>query len=349
MKIAIITDQHFGVRNNNNLFFDYFEDFYENQFFPYLDQHNIKNVINLGDHLDNRKTINVQTAEKFHKIWIKNLEKRGIEEHALLGNHTAYYRDTNKVNSLSRFYDDRPLLHLYDVKPQEVTIGGKVFGMVPWITRDNKDECMSFLQNSKADVLCGHFEIIGFYMDGGARCESGISVTELTRYQHVLSGHFHKKQTVNNISYLGSPYDMTYIDVDQQKGFHVFDTDTMDIEFIPNPKKLFHRFFYDDEKNDYDFSEYDFSSLKNCYVKIVIMTKKDEAKYEELLDTLENIGVYKLDIVETVTDDTEHESVDMSLSNIEIINKYIDENEGIEQRDELKKLIQMIHTEAMNV
>jgi hypothetical protein len=166
----------------------------------------------------------------------------------------------------------------------------------------------------------------------------------------VFSGHFHKKQTVNNITYLGTPSDMTYADVGEQKGFHIFDTETLDLEFIPNPKKIFHKFYYDDVKNDYDFSEYDFSELKDCYVKLVVLSKKDHAKYETMIDMLTDVEVYKLDIVETVDENLKTGGgVDMSLSTVEIISNYIDSSESTPHPEELKKLIGMLYTEAMNL
>ena len=44
MKIAIITDTHFGARNDSVQFDEYFYQFYEGQFFPYLQKNNIKTV-----------------------------------------------------------------------------------------------------------------------------------------------------------------------------------------------------------------------------------------------------------------------------------------------------------------
>lgn len=349
MKIALIADQHFGARNNSNLFFDYFDRFYNDRFFPYLDEHGIDVILNAGDHLDNRKTINVLAGQRFSSTWIKNLCDRNIQEHSILGNHTVYYRNTNKVNSLDQFYKDKDNLHLYTVSPEEVEIGGIVWGMIPWITTDNKEECLEFIRTTKAQILFGHFEIIGFYMDGGHKCETGISVSELKRFDRVFSGHFHKKQTLNNVSYLGTPYDLTYADIGETKGFHVFDTETMDMEFIPFDEKLFYKFVYDDVENDYNFDEYDFSKLKGCFVKLIVSKRKDDAKYEILLDKLEEIGIYKLDIIETIEDAVYDNSVDMSLSTIEIINNHIDSSDSVSEPEALKRIMGMVYTEAMNM
>ena len=58
MKIALITDTHFGARNDSLLFLDFFRKFYENIFFPTLKERGIKEIIHLGDVVDRRKFIN---------------------------------------------------------------------------------------------------------------------------------------------------------------------------------------------------------------------------------------------------------------------------------------------------
>ena len=58
MKIAIITDQHFGARKNSQLFHDYFLKFYNNVFFPFLEKEGITTVVDMGDTFDNRTGIN---------------------------------------------------------------------------------------------------------------------------------------------------------------------------------------------------------------------------------------------------------------------------------------------------
>ena len=58
MKIALITDTHWGARNDSQVFMNYFKRFYEEMYFPYLEEHNIKTCIHLGDVVDRRKFIN---------------------------------------------------------------------------------------------------------------------------------------------------------------------------------------------------------------------------------------------------------------------------------------------------
>ena len=349
MKVALIADTHVGVRNNNSIFHDYQQRFFDNIFFPYIDDHDIDVVVHVGDHLDNRKTTNVLTSQKFDEMWVQQIISRDMVEHGILGNHTAYYKNTNTVNSLSHIYNKGNGLILYDVEPKEVEIGGLLWGMVPWITADNKEKCFEFIRTTKAEILCGHFEIMGFYMDGGHKCESGVSVSDLKRFRKVFSGHFHKKQTVANISYLGTPYDMTFSDLGEVKGFHIFDTETLDLEFIQNPEKIFHKIYYDDIK-DPDVVEKDYSFIKNGFVRLVVLNKSDHGKFDLLLDKLEDAEMYRLQIAETVSEEsTESSDVDMSQSTSEIINNHIDGLAGISDPAMVKDIMNVLYTEAMNM
>ena len=67
MKLAIITDTHFGARNDNQNFSDYFYKFYDNVFFPTLVEKDIKTVIHMGDVMDRRKYVSYKTATDFRQ------------------------------------------------------------------------------------------------------------------------------------------------------------------------------------------------------------------------------------------------------------------------------------------
>ena len=58
MKYALITDTHFGVRNDSQILLEYQKKFYDEIFFPYLDKNDIKHIVHLGDLVDRRKSIN---------------------------------------------------------------------------------------------------------------------------------------------------------------------------------------------------------------------------------------------------------------------------------------------------
>ena len=100
MKVAIITDQHFGARKGSKFLHEYFKKFYDEVFFPYLEESGIKTVIDMGDTFDNRRSIDLWSLEWAKENYYNRLEEMGITVHTIVGNHTAYYKDTNSINSV---------------------------------------------------------------------------------------------------------------------------------------------------------------------------------------------------------------------------------------------------------
>ena len=98
MKIAIITDQHFGARKNSKLFHDYFLKFYNDIFFPTLEKKGITTVIDMGDTFDNRTGVNFGALSWAKNNYYDRLQQMGVKVHTIVGNHTAFYKNTNSIN-----------------------------------------------------------------------------------------------------------------------------------------------------------------------------------------------------------------------------------------------------------
>lgn len=103
MKVAVITDTHWGARNDHQAFAQYFIKFYDEVFFPKIDELGIKHVLHLGDLTDRRKYINFVTAKNFETHFMKPLYDRGIRLDVVAGNHDTFYKNTNEINSLNNF------------------------------------------------------------------------------------------------------------------------------------------------------------------------------------------------------------------------------------------------------
>ena len=101
MKVAVITDTHFGCRNDSQAFMDYFKKFYEEIFFPTLQEQGIDTIIHMGDVVDRRKFINWKTVYQMREMFFDVCDERNINLHLVTGNHDTYFRNTNQVNSLS--------------------------------------------------------------------------------------------------------------------------------------------------------------------------------------------------------------------------------------------------------
>ena len=100
MKIAFICDTHFGARNDSPFFLDNALSFFEKQFFPYLRDNNITNVIHLGDFFDRRKYVNFNTLSVVRKRFVDKVVNDKLNLHITIGNHDTYFRNTNDLNSL---------------------------------------------------------------------------------------------------------------------------------------------------------------------------------------------------------------------------------------------------------
>ena len=98
MKIALVTDTHWGARNDSVAFLDYFSKFHDNIFFPYLEKHGIKTIIHLGDIVDRRKYINFVVLNRFKDRFIKPVVERGIDLHVIIGNHDVPFRTVSYTN-----------------------------------------------------------------------------------------------------------------------------------------------------------------------------------------------------------------------------------------------------------
>ena len=115
MKIALITDTHFGARNDNLAFNEYFYKFWEEIFFPYIEKEGIDTVIHLGDVMDRRKFVSYKIAQDFRTRFIQRFVDKGVTLHMMVGNHDTFYKNTNDVNSLAELVEGQLTLSRLDV------------------------------------------------------------------------------------------------------------------------------------------------------------------------------------------------------------------------------------------
>ncbi len=275
MKIPLITDCHFGARSNSEFFDKQFEKYYTEQFFPYVDKLKPEFIICLGDIFDNRKNINLEILSNCKRYFFDEIIKRDIELHIIVGNHDAHFKDTLKVNTpdlVLREYDNVVVID----KPQVRRFGKSNILMMPWICRDNVEESMKLLSESKAEYCFGHFEIAGFRMHKHVESHGGFEPVIFNNFKKVLSGHYHTRSTKGHITYLGISVQQSWADHDDPKGIHIFDADTGDLEFIQNPDDIFVKFEYNDEtKEQPDF--------KNKIVRVVTTNVNDKTKFDKFI------------------------------------------------------------------
>lgn len=358
MKVALITDQHFGGKQDSQNFLNYQKKFYENRFFPYLLNADIKYVVDLGDTFDRRKFVNFNTLNEVKKFYFDKLLEMGITLYSIVGNHSTYYRNTNSVNSSDLLYGHYPNIKTFS-KAESVLVGGEdgiEIDMVPWINSENYDETMDFIKKSKNQIALGHLEVAGFAMYKGYNAEEGISPELFKGYEVVCSGHYHHKSSKGNVHYLGAPYEITWNDYDDPRGFHVLDTKTRQLEFIKNKFRLFEKFYYDDTTKPIDWERFDPQYYAGKIVKLIVEKKENVFDFDKLIDTLYANDVSDLTILEDLSEYsaryTEDGDADVEVGNTaDFLDEYVD---GLpdnlkEEKSKIKKLLKVIYNEALNM
>jgi DNA repair exonuclease SbcCD nuclease subunit len=346
MKIAIINDTHFGHKNDSPFFLEESLRYFENNFFPYLKEHNIKHVLHLGDLMDRRKYVNFYTLSQVQKRFIELFNTHKITLHITLGNHDTYFKNTNQINSVKELFSRHEYINLYE-EPVELYFSGLKIALIPWMTKDNADICLDYISNTSASILAGHFEINGFEVVSNIRHSSGNDIEMFGKFDKVLSGHFHIRQSKENVHYLGTQYQLSFADVNVSKGFTVLDTQTRELEFIENPRKIFHLLKYDDVN---DITSFDCESVKGSMVKLIVLNKNKHRIFEKFMESLMNCELQELSVVEEIERDlSDDDAVDMSQDTLSIIAKEIDSNENIIHKDRIKNVIKELYMESMTL
>lgn len=353
-KVALVTDQHFGARNDSKRMHDHFEIFYQNVFFPYLKEHNIDTVIDLGDTFDRRKYISFTSLKRAKEMFFQPLADNNIKLHVLVGNHDSVYKNTLEVNSVDLLLEEYDNITTY-VGPKVIELGGCEIMMVPWICDANEEDTFLLADKTSAQVLFGHLELSGYQMYKGGFIDHGISDRWLQKFELVCSGHYHHKSNRGAINYLGCPYEMTWSDYDDQKGFHVFDTVTRTLEFVPNPHKMFHKLWYDDAsmtmKDLLNMTPH-FDEFAGKTIKVIIKNKDSPALFDLFIEKLEAVDPLHIQVVtdhlhlDLEDDDT---IVDEAEDTITILDNYVEALEIKNNKVELQTLLRSLYSEALMI
>ena len=340
MKVAIITDTHYGARKGSKLFQDYFELFYKNVFFPTLEQYGITTVIHMGDAFDSRKSIDYQSFEWAKKVVFEPLSKYNV--HMITGNHDCYYKNTNNVNSPNLLLQSYPNVKTYS-SPTEIKVGNLNVLLIPWICMENEEQSLKAIKNTKSKIAMGHLELQGFNVNRSVVMEHGLEANIFKNFTKVFSGHYHTRSDNGTVFYLGNPYEMFWNDVNDPRGFHIFDTETLEHTPIDNPHRLFYNIYYEDTP----YQMFDASEYENKIVKVIVRKKSDTKQFEKFIDKLYSINVSELKIVENfqIQESEDFEAFD-SEDTMSILNRYIEEAEVNLDKTIVQKLLQEVYQEA---
>ena len=340
MKILLITDQHFGVRNDNQSFINLYKKFYNQVVVPFIKASNIKNVIALGDTFDKRRSINFMSLNEAKEMWFNPLEEMGVRMHMLTGNHDIYYKNTLRINAPRELLGEYNNIIVHD-SPTTVKFDGCDILLLPWICDDNRDRSLEEVSNSTADVCMGHLELNGFEAHPGHVMESGMDSSVFKKFKKVFSGHYHMKSTKGNVSYLGNPYQLYWNDYGCKRGFHVFDTDTLKTTFYRNPFDMFTKIHYNDGMDVPD-------NLEGTYVKLIVEEKGDIANFDYNVKLLQDIGLADLKIVEDLSVEMGGEVMETE-DTLTLLDKYIDEIDLKVDSTSVKNIMRSLYIEACEI
>lgn len=347
MKFAILGDTHFGCRNGSPAFHELFESFYLETFIPYLKQNDITTVFQLGDLFDQRKKIDFNSLAECKRYFFKPLQESGIELYTLLGNHDLYFRESLKISSTGLILGEFSNINVYHDIETVILGDGTSIDMIPWICKENEERYTNFIKESTSDLCFGHFEIQNFAMYKNMESQHGISSDLFQRYEGVYSGHYHTKSSRGNIHYVGTPYEMTWSDYNDPKGFHIFDTETRKLEFIQTPHVMFHRHEYNDETNNY--TNFDIIPFQKKYIKVVVEHKSDFYQFDQFLRKLYESDTHEIKILEDLSDFNEGELDDsISIENtLDVLETYIESVADESNKKVIQLFMKSLYLEAL--
>ena len=342
-KIVILGDLHAGCRNSNKIVEHWQERFFNELFFPYLKEHNISRVIQLGDVYDNRRWLNMHTIDWFNKVFVNKIVEMNIKTDLIIGNHDTFYKHILTPNSPELLLSECEQITIWS-KPGKFTVDDVEFTMIPWICRENEVDCMNEIEKG-GDICIGHFEIMGHDMHAGMKNHTGLSPSIFSGFNETWSGHFHTQSKAGNIHYLGTPYQMTWSDFLPKFGFWIFDTHDRSLEFVENKLRYYHRIEWDNG------SDYPIDQLEKTYVKLVVKRKDDFESFEKFVDSINFHNPYELKIIESFEEYSSDNVKDLLNveSTGEIIDQYIEDLEVKVDKDKVKMVMKEIYKLAHEV
>ena len=315
MTNVIITDTHFGVKNNSMTWFTSQSDFIYKQLIPYIKTINDEvRLIHMGDVFDSRSTISIYIAKKVRQIF-KDLSKVCDDIIIVAGNHDFYSPNSDEYDSLSLVLNNIENVRL--VRKESYFIDNQLF--IPWYEWDKIDiNLYNDVQNGRVHYVFAHTNIVDI--------DPGINKDIM-----VFSGHMHRPYMNGNRYNLGSCYSLDFSDCNSERGFYVLYSDKR-LEFIPNKYSIrFWRLKNEAIFDENDFKEWDYIEL---YITQSNMTNpKYLTKINEYTKNFKNVWVIPMSNDNTLKDDVKFEGYDIeSIINECIPKELSDKFEQIKER-----------------
>ncbi len=342
--IIFLGDTHFALRNSNVEHHEYMALFFAD-FFNFIDKTKIKNIVQTGDLFDVRKSINVWAINQFRTMFLDEITKRNIKLYVLVGNHDIYYRESIKINTIREMLTDYQALNpdiltIID-EPTNINIAGEKFLICPWVCKENEVIIDEMIKSTDAKYCIGHFEFNGFEMQKGQTIKTKWDHKQYDKFDMVISGHYHHKSKKDNVIYVGTPYQITWSDYNDDKGFWVFDSGKM--YFCKNKHTIFNRIEYSE-----DFVP-ESESIKNKYVQVIVRSRPDKKKFNSFLDSLHLMSPHEVKVREVFSEEFSSETMHHDVKNTESIIKEFIECSVIElDKQKMIEIMNQLYKEVIS-
>jgi DNA repair exonuclease SbcCD nuclease subunit len=211
-RAAFFTDIHYGLKSNSvqhnedcDTFIDWFIDTAK--------KNGCETGFFLGDWHNHRSSINVQTLHYSLKA-LEKLNAAFSDFYFLVGNHDLFFRAKRDVHSVE-FAQHLPNIHIVN----DFTRIGDVV-LAPWLVEGEWEQ----IKTMSGKYFLGHLELPTFLMNSFVEMpdHKEIQSNHFSGFDHVFSGHFHKRQTKNNITYIGNAFPHNFSDAgDDERGMMI--------------------------------------------------------------------------------------------------------------------------------
>lgn len=381
MKIAVIGDTHIGARGSNPHVRDFISK-YMDYIFKDMSERGIEIYVQEGDAFDNRKTLNALDYAYIVDKFVPLHEKYQISGIYIDGNHDLAYKESSSISWVELLQRvSKGFIERVDIA-MDYDLGGHTIGMLPWINQENLSESLKFLETSKSDILFGHLELGGFEMYKGSVCDESrfnLSASNFKNFKEVLSGHFHRKSENGNIRYTGTPYPLTWQDYQDaeegQRGYHIVDLDTNEVEFIPNPPEVntfFKVFTYNwkeinlDDTLSLQLKSHEELSTTHGFdgkiVKVVVVDRGNQKHYEDFCSVARQCKTIDVTFLDMTGDDavggdldgtqtvnTADEELEVQIDVVSVLKGRIDKSSlDPEHHTKAKELVDDLYNVASN-
>lgn len=347
-KVGLLQDIHVGLRGGSSVFRDYIKSYLIDYALPYFHSMGITEVLQGGDLMDSRVRLLAKDRGWMVKELIPKLRELDLTLHCLCGNHDLGNKDDLELSWVDWIAAESGGCIVSCNKPQDLTVGGTTFSMIPWVCKANYNEVLEYIENTDAEIAIMHAELAGFKMAKNSLCEKGTLDTELlSKYNKVYSSHFHQESRSGNIHYLGMNYhtDWGSVESDPVKGLYTLDTMTQELYFHENPKDmtLFLELEYNYPSiaasrkgklwNDVEYLEENLH-LKDKIIRILVTDRSNAKHYSSFIKALRSVECVNYTIIDTTQaielESEEVDAKDFKVSPIEIL---LDKINSIEYQD----------------